>query len=69
MALTLGCAEPPPASPVRARFVDGIVLLEVTLQGKAGLALKTILWIALPLVLLLVAFLLWNSFATFTHRW
>ena len=31
-----GCGAPPPASPVRARFVDGIVLLEVTLQGVPG---------------------------------
>jgi len=36
-ALILGCTAPPPASPIHAEFVDGIVLLEVTLQGKPGL--------------------------------
>ena len=37
LALTLACAAPPPAGPVHADFVDGIILLEVTLQGKQGL--------------------------------
>ena len=39
--LSLACAPPrkpapPPAATVRAEFVDGIVLLEVTLEGKPG---------------------------------
>ena len=32
----VGCGAPPAASPVRAEFVDGIILLEVTLQGTPG---------------------------------
>ena len=39
------------------------------LQGKAGKAVRLILWVALPLVFVLVLILLWSSFSTLLHRW
>ena len=39
------------------------------LQGKAGQAVRLILWVALPLVLVIVLLVLWSSFSALMHRY